>query len=183
VGYYRDEDEEFRELIEEARDAVRKLLDDSEHDSWVALRRGYRELRWALDLRDSAPDETAPAAVDAFKVAEKAANERRRAWQQMSRDQRENLLLHVLSDRQLLIRELTSRLNVELGPADRKIDRTLYDSDVRSLVMRLFREGQLERESETFNKTHMRYRYMRRRELDGPIAGLERAYRAESEAA
>jgi hypothetical protein len=32
--------DEFRELIENARDAVRELLDASEHDSWGVGRRG-----------------------------------------------------------------------------------------------------------------------------------------------
>lgn len=40
----------------------------------------------------------------------------------------------------------------------------------------MLRAGQLEREAETFNKTHMRYRYSRKRTLDGPIVELEQAY-------
>jgi hypothetical protein len=113
-----------------------------------------------------------------------ASREADEVWRQTPRERRETLLFQVLGDEALILRELTERMNGELGfpqPPGTRAPRAVYDGSVRSLVQRMLRDGQLERESETFNKTHMRYRYFRRRGLEGPIAGLERAYRDDSE--
>jgi hypothetical protein len=98
----------------------------------------------------------------------------------MQRERRESLLFQVLGDERLILRELTSRLNAELGTPDHEpysalVAEPVYQGNVRSLVMRMFHAGQLERVAESFkNKT--RYRYFRKRGLDGPIVDLERAY-------
>jgi hypothetical protein len=104
------------------------------------------------------------------------------AWRRLSRDRRESLVFQVLGDRRLVIREITAGMNAELGypqQEGRHNPRAVCESEVGNLVKRMLREGQLQREAETFNKTHTRYRYSRRRDLDGPIADLERAYNAE----
>ena len=41
-------DEEYRELMIGARDAIEKLLDESAHDSWLGLRAGLREIHDAF---------------------------------------------------------------------------------------------------------------------------------------
>jgi hypothetical protein len=113
-----------------------------------------------------------------------ASREADEVWRQTPRERREVLLFQVLGDEALILRELTERMNGELGfpqPPGTRAPRAVYDGSVRSLVQRMLRDGQLERKSETFNKTHMRYRYFRRRGLEGPIADLERAYRDDSE--
>jgi hypothetical protein len=78
---------------------------------------------------------------------------------------------------------MTKRMNRELGfPEPERgtyAPRAVYGNELRALVMRLFRDGQLKREAETFNKTHTRYRYFRRRGLEGPIVDLEQAYHDE----
>jgi hypothetical protein len=109
-------------------------------------------------------------------------------WRRVPRDRRDSLVLEVLGDERLIIREITERMNAALGyPESRDADGyrspcAVYQCEIQNLVARLLRDGQLEREPETFNKTHMRYRYSRKQALDGPIVDLERAYRDDSEA-
>lgn len=123
-------------------------------------------------------------ALDAWESAErpKSAREQRAeaedAWNRLARERREVLLLQALGDERLIIRELVERMNAELGFPQQKGEyriRALYGPEVTGLVRRMWRQGQLEREAETFNVNHTRYRYSRRRGLEGPIADLERA--------
>ncbi len=81
-------------------------------------------------------------------------------WKRTPTERREGMLLEALGSERLLIRELMLRVNTELlGGVERK-HRAVYESNIRSLVMRMVRDGQLERTPETFlNKT--RYRYFR----------------------
>jgi hypothetical protein len=100
--------------------------------------------------------------------------ERRDVWAGTPRERRESLLFQVLGDERLILRELTSRMNAELGTPDHGPHSAVYQGHVRSLVMRMFHAGQLERAGETF-KNKPRWRYFRKRGLDGPIVDLERA--------
>ncbi len=74
----------------------------------------------------------------------------------MPRERRETLVLHVLGDDRLVIREITGRMNAELSYPQSESEsrvRALYGSEVTNLVKRLWRESQLEREAETFKST------------------------------
>jgi hypothetical protein len=52
-----------------------------------------------------------------------------------------------------------------------------YETDVRSIVTRLFKSGELDRRGERWRKgTLLRYRYFRRR-LEGAITDLDRVFR------
>lgn len=118
---------------------------------------------------------------------EKIGREAEEAWRRVPRDERGRLVFEVLADERLLIREITERVNTALGYPDRDEDgwrsvRAVFESEIRNLVTRLVRDGELEREPEPFNKTHMRYRYSRKRRLEGPIADLDRAYSDDDEA-
>jgi hypothetical protein len=176
-------DDEYRELIEDARDAIRKLLDESEHDAWMWLRNGYGDLRNQLDRDDrerAKSDSRYKVATSERLAAERDEYRQRRAvWKGLGREQRERYLLDVLRDERRTIPELTNRLEDhlqgEFGPC------AVYIGDVRTVVTRMLHAGQLLPEPETFNKTHTRFRYFRKRGLDGPIADLERAYHDESE--
>lgn len=80
------------------------------------------------------------------------------AWK-IPRDRRQNLLLQVLGDQRLTTRELTERLNAELGfPSPENLNHAVFDSQVRHLVKRMVREGTLARAEESFkNKPRNRY--------------------------
>ncbi|MGH2890159.1 MAG: hypothetical protein ACRDNJ_11075 [Solirubrobacteraceae bacterium] len=64
---------------------------------------------------------------------------------------------------------MTERINASAGG-----NRCVWRSQIAALAKRMVVGGQLECAPETFTVNHTRYRYHRRRELDGPIAGLER---------
>lgn len=123
----------------------------------------------------------------AMREREVTIREASEAWRRVRRDERERLVSKVLGEGRLLIRELTERINAALGyPESTDEDgyrsaRAVYESEIRNLVVRLVRDGQLEREPEPF-EGKIRYRYSRKRGLDGPIADLERAYRDDGEA-
>jgi hypothetical protein len=87
----------------------------------------------------------------------------------------------VLSDDRLIIPELESRLNAELGYSPEGKVRAVYGSHVRRLITRMFRAGQLERVAEPAPGCKIRHRYFAKRSLEGPIADLERAYQEGSE--
>jgi len=140
----------------------------------------------ALRLLDSRCATSRPVPPREQRARDRAAmEESQKVWGRLPRERRETLLLHVLGDEQLIIREVTDRMNRELGCPQRKNEwkpTAVYPGNVTALIKRLWRGGQLERLPETFNKTHTRYRYFRSRVLDGPIADLERAYEDDSEA-
>ncbi len=177
-------DDDYRELIQSAHAALSDLLDSSTHDSWLELRSSYGSLRQALRRDDAArardneqrERESSKQDLECFRREFQERDQRQAAvWTRRPVAVRESLLLRVLGEDRLIIRELTSRLNAELGSAEKRLP-TLYEGNVRRLVMRMLRTGQLEREPEAFKgKTRYRY-YFRKSVLDGPIVELERAY-------
>jgi hypothetical protein len=185
--------DDFRELIADARDAVDRLLDQSRHDAWVNLRAGYGEMCRALASDDKARklEELASELAERRNERETLGaeerdrrdrwQERRDVWRLMPRARRESLLFTALGDERLTIREIALRMNAQLGYAPE--DRVVPEYETRPLVRRLFRNGHVEREPETFNKTRTRYRYFRKRGLAGPIVDLERAYHDDTEVA
>ena len=173
-------DNEYRELIEEARDAVRKLLDESEHDSWGSLRVGYGQLRDALARDDKAREGDDEKRERQAKIY--ARSEGERVWKATPAERRESLLLQVLGDEYLIIRELTSRLRTELGYLQEADGATVYDSDVRRQAEKMLHAGELDRLAERFGGgAKFRWRYFRKQALDGPIVDLERRFRDDNQ--
>jgi hypothetical protein len=173
-------DDDYRELIENARDALCALLDESEHDSWPTLRDAYGVLRAALEKDD------AKRGAEARHRATLAALDRTAApWMDMPRAARESVVFNLLGDRGRSIGELTKRINVDVCGADSGESAGLIEGSVRGVVTSMFKAGQLEREPEpepVRGKT-VRYRYFRKRTLDGPITDLERAFHDDGEEA
>lgn len=174
--------EGYRELLEEARGAIRDLLDESKHDAFIQLRYGYREIRRVIESDNQKREEEARRSERESKID--AAREGERAWKGASPARREHVLLNALGDGHLIIRELVPRMNAELGypPAEGQRGKAIYDSDVRRLLEKMLRAGQLERVKEAFGGGNkFRWRYSVKRTLDGPIVDLERAYQDEQE--
>ena len=168
-------DDQYRGLIEDASDAIGELLNASTPDSWLRLRADYGQLCRTLESDDRArecgEDERRQREWEAQRDDQR---DRRAEWRRSSAASRESLLLQALGDERLVIREITPRLNAQLGSYE-KGWQTLYESDVRRLAMRMCHSGQLERAAEKF-QGKVRYRYHRKRTLNGPIADLERTY-------
>lgn len=102
-------------------------------------------------------------------------------WSDLPRAAREHLVYQALDGCKLTIREITERLAELLPPRIRRdhqgqlmTEQPIYEGEVRSVVSKLFKSGQLTREPEIFQKTKTRYRYFLP-PLTGPIADLERA--------
>jgi hypothetical protein len=168
--------EEYRELIEDARDAVNALLDVSTHHSWATLRRAYGDLVEALwrDEGERLRDELREvAALEAKQREDRFAA--RDGWLGMVREARENRVLDVLGEGRWTIRQVMGRLNGALGCEDGDAA-AVYEGDVRRILRRMCAAGQLERAPERF-QGKIRYRYFRKVGLHGAIAELDRAYR------
>jgi hypothetical protein len=174
-------DDDYRELIVDVRDAIRKLLDESTHDSWINLRTIYGDISRKLEREEQERKQAEQKREQAEQTERKEREQREwaepSAWSQLSRERRETLVLQALGDKRQTLRELAAGMNRELG-LDRR-PKMILPSEPASLVKRMWRDGQLLREPETFNKTHMRYRYSRNRTLEGPIADLESTLKRE----
>jgi hypothetical protein len=110
-------------------------------------------------------------------VSREQARQARDAWTRIPVAARESLLLRVLGDERLIIPDLTSRVNAELGyPSGPEAAPAVCVGDVRHLVTRMHRAGHLERVAEPAPGANIRHRYFCKRTLDGPIVDLERAY-------
>ncbi|MGH3050291.1 MAG: hypothetical protein ACRDLK_09040, partial [Gaiellaceae bacterium] len=96
-----------------------------------------------------------------------------KTWADMSSERRETLLFDALAGDRLVIREITERMSAALGyvPTEGVYSpRPLHGGEVTKLVNRLWRQGRLDREAETFNVNHTRYRYSRPGSVPAPTA-------------
>jgi hypothetical protein len=175
-------DEDYRALMEGARDALRDLLEETHLDLGVRLRAAYGQLRRELEGDDEGRRSVAERdGVSERKERElRESREREQVWKQTPIERRESLLLQVLADEGLTINELVGRVNAELCPPDTNY-LMVYEPALRVLVKRMFAAGQLERVGEPACNGQTRYRYFRKRGLDGPIADLDRAYHHDGE--
>lgn len=185
--------DEYRATAEDTLDAMRALLDASHPDSWSSVRLGYGQLRRELDNEARERQEAQQAreraeqqqpAVDSDPMAKWRACQRiaHSLWVDLPRDRRETLVLDLLGDHGMIIREMTEALDAKLRTPECEGCGVVFQGYVRSVVMRMWREGQLDRTPETFAKTKTRYRYSVRRALDGPIADLDRAFHEDEDA-
>jgi hypothetical protein len=158
-------DSEYLEAAEEARGALYDLLMLTEPHRGRNLRVAYADLKQWIDT--NAPED--PAEAEARAAKERAEYQRRTAWRSTSMDRREAYVFQFLGEERLTIGELTERATKALH-----VDYQIFDSNIRSTVNRMFQAGQLEREGEEWH-SRIRYRYFRKRTLEGPIADLQTA--------
>lgn len=175
---------EHRTFTEHPMETARRALRDAaeiEGEEWAALCRR---------IASSLPDRTLEVGAEREWNRTQERWERRRehaaeasnAWDRLPVPARESLLLHMLAGERLIIPELTSRMNAELGYPPGTDERggaspsAVYGSQVRRLVTRMHRAGQLDRVAEPAPGAKIRHRYFRNRTLDGPIIELEAAY-------
>lgn len=148
--------------IETARKALLAAA-DLENEDWAAIMRRFASVlpnRGAV--RRPTPDPFARRERVRPAWQDDEWREIEDVWKRTPTERRESLLLQVLGSERLLIRELMLRVNTELLGAEGKgpygKHRAVYESNIRSLVMRMLRDGQLERTPETLrNKTRYRY--------------------------
>lgn len=144
------------------------------------------ELMWAIGelLEDREPLET-DGPTDDEVAAEEESNtddprtgrqkeletmrQARARWTGLDKAERQRLALNALGDKRLCAREIFERVAAELPDAD------FYRSDIDPVLRALLDAREVDREAEDW-QSRKRWRYFARRELDGPIADLERAF-------
>lgn len=132
-----------------------------------------RDLGTALGERPLASDLARPPAPRSEHEQRETA---RSIWPALRQDRREALVLEVLGDRKLTVREITDGLNELLRTPECGGRPIVWTSNVQSLLYPMLDARQLERKAEPRGQRAVRYRYFRRTGLDGPIADLERAF-------
>ncbi len=163
----------FRELLEEARDALRNVLKASEPGTGLALHSAYNTIKESIKTEE----EAILAAERAEGTRERWAQlaEQRDQWKRLSIPERHRLTLELLGEDQLTAREVRDRLRGELG------DWVVHDGDVRNELRRLIDAGELQRKLEPNTRGSTRYRYFRNTHLSGPIVDLERTFHEPTE--
>lgn len=146
----------YLELVLAAEASLRALLVRTEPGTGLALHQALAEVR---QLREH---EQRDADVDALR-------DRQSEWRRLDLPTRHRLVLTVLGDRQLTIREICEGLN------DLRDDWTVYLSHVTSTVTRLHTRGELARLPDR-TSGRLAYRYFHPTSLTGPIADLDRAF-------
>lgn len=159
----------YVELLEDARDALYRLLRQSEPGTGLALHLAYNHVNDALEQHqreagDRRTSRTASSQAEEWR-------EQRSAWRRIPAHERDRLVIQLLGSERLTVSELTRRLRTELaGTTD-----VLYpgSAEVRPILKRLMTARELDR-APADRAGRTRYRYFRRTELSGPIADLER---------
>lgn len=174
-------DDEYRELLENARDSLHDLLTATKPGTGLLLHSAYSSIERQLDgdggesRSASSPDNGWREKQRERERSDKEWRERRAAWKRMPRPDRDRLARELLGEDRLTIGELAERFDAALP------DCMVFDSDLRSVVRRLFAAGELAREGERWRKGNsIRYRYYfphsGNSDLSGPIADLERTF-------
>ena len=163
----------YRELLEEARDALRNVLKESEPGTGQTLHSAYNTIKESIQKEEEAIVAAERAAGTRERRAEQA--EQRDQWAELSIPERHRLTLELFGEDQLTAREVRDRLRVELGES------AVYDGDIRNELKRLIDAGELQRKLEPNTRGRTRYRYFRNTHLSGPIVALERTFHEPTE--
>jgi hypothetical protein len=163
-------DDEYQALVEEARDALRALLVNSEPGTGLSLHSAYNDLK-------RMHEKTEAAAAKAEAAAAKAATVRRHqeqaeqmdAWRKTPRTERKHRILNALRDDRLTVSKIMRRLQK---------DWPVYENDLRPLIKEMLDQGELDRAKEPRVPGGVAWcwRYHRRTELGGEIEALERSF-------
>jgi hypothetical protein len=162
--------DEYRELLENARAALCDLLMASEPGTHLLpLQKAYDILKQAAD-RPTLSSTTAqrPLAHDSDAHSYR---ERRAAWRRLPIPARGRLIVELLGEDVLTCREIARRVDAQYGA-----DYNVYTSTVQAELYRLMQAGEVRRRP-GYGGRQNPHRYFRNRDLEGPIADLERTYR------
>jgi hypothetical protein len=146
--------DKHRALLEEARDALRALLRQTEPDPGLSLHHAYEELTRQLRRLDEHEILRHQAERDQYRA-------RADAWTKTPMSERCHRILNALQGDHLTVRELTERLRAV------HVDCDIYEYNVKSLAEKLVAQGELGRtkEQRVAGGTAFRWRYHRRVEL------------------
>ena len=166
---------EYIELLENARDALRALIRGSEPGSQgvINMNVAYRDITGAIEREGRETQRERP--VDEHSPATEIPRTVATAYWTVATTvrEREHHVLNTLADERLTITEVFWRL-IHAHP-----EYSINHTTVTSVVTRLFTRSELDREPEPY-RGRTRYRYYRRDALEGEIANLDAAFRADS---
>lgn len=97
----------------------------------------------------------------------RSEDDRWRWWERQPRHIRHRLVLEALGERALTARQVAERIEREHPEG------ALYANQMTYVLKQLLEAGEVQREPEQFQKK-LRYRWSRKTDLTGPIAGLQR---------
>jgi hypothetical protein len=162
--------DDYRELVQNALDAMEALLDASYADALPDVRHVYGTLRRTAGLSEPAE----PPAEPAWRAEVRAAEAIRDS---LTNEQRRELVREALADGGMTASELTERINAKVCTPDCGIYRAFNNSIIRIVAMRMVADGEIARTAETYRGGMTRYRFSL--PLRGAIADLARALRDE----
>jgi hypothetical protein len=167
-------DEEYFELIAAARDALRDLLDESEHDAWPRLRPAYGALREVLAARDKVT--AAQAEVEEQKRRAEAHREnclqKRANWRGTPGPLRRQWILDAVGGGSPTLREIFERIGVAHP------DCGVYHSYIVPIVKDMVRLGDLERVPTGGRGAQPKWRY-KLPPVSPDVAALEQALKGD----
>lgn len=170
--------DEYVELIETAKDAVRELLMATEPGTGLGLHSAYNTLK-AMHEKGTTP-QTTTSHGDRERQMWAARHEEwaaaREGWTQLSLPERERLVIETIGEGKVPIRELLSKWN------ERPDMSSIHYSDVYPTVRALYKAGELDRSIERVKNTQRTCQhYFRKAKLAGPIVDLERTFHEQGE--
>jgi hypothetical protein len=162
--------DDYAELVRAAKDALGDMLRASEPGTGLSLHMAYAALKSMLDKEQGTVVETQQESPEKKLAREFAeAQARTRLWLDLNLDDRHRIILQVIGDEKLTLREITKRLD------DYRDDWKIWQSNVASTVKRLCERGDLACEKDMLGN-RPRNRYFHSTDLTGTIADLEREF-------
>jgi hypothetical protein len=192
--------EDFLELMRDAQTAIEELLHATRLDAFPSLRKGYGEIRSALDLNEQAGKlrdaqtalkemrEEVAALRDSDKsiygseawTADQAARKATRIewerwknenWVDLSRHERRHRILNMLGDTQMTIGEIVSALNS--GKPEKSLP--MFYSDLLTYMNGMTATKEIVKVKIGSRGKQPRYTYARNRTVSAEVESLERA--------
>lgn len=158
---------EYTEACRVAKEALYDVLMATEPDTGGRLRVAYTQLKRLSGTGEAGHGRETREREEREREERLQEHKRRTGWKRISMDRREAFAFQLLGDDRLTIADLTKRFRTEFGT-----DIAIHETHIRGLVARMLEAGHLARKGEAW-QGRVRYRYFRKRELEGPIVELE----------
>lgn len=163
--------DDYLELIENARDALYALLKETDTAlPCITIREAYRICRdeLAKGRGQPSPAELAKQAEQEREREEQAIWDR---WKNTPRHERWRTILDALGDSTWPISALAARVD------EMRDDWRVFTPAVQAELYKMIAAGEVQREKRPWRHEQTCWHYSRRRNLEGPIADLDAAFR------
>lgn len=158
-------DDDYRQLIEDARDALEELCRAGESHEWLGARGTLYHLKLVLDHDDQKRARVASRTPERWHTPER--DPAWDAWKAMSRWKRMDLILLVLDDKRLTAGAIAARLNTD----ECHVSRDAIWPTIKEMVD----AGELVREETTPHGRQKRWAFRRNTTISPDLTELEQA--------